>query len=82
MCDEGNQKHGRHAAYNIGNEPIINFCPDYFELQALDLAVDGVAKFEQTKLDLTNYYNRGKSSKRLLFVTILTVFQQSYGPGW
>jgi len=65
LCDEGNKKDGRHMVYNIGNEPHINFCERYFELDSLDDEVDGEADQEQTKNNLLNYYNRGKSIKKL-----------------
>lgn len=65
MCDEGNKKEGRHAAYNIGNEPHINFCDKYFDLDPLDEQVDDEADEERTKMDLMNYYNRGKTTREI-----------------
>jgi hypothetical protein len=65
LCDEGNKREGKHTVYNIGNEPHINFCEKYFDLDSLDEEVDEEAGDEQTKNDLLNYYNRGKSIESL-----------------
>jgi hypothetical protein len=59
ICDDGSKKEGKHTVYNIGNEPHINFCKKYFDLDALDEEVDDEAGDERTKNDLLNYYNRG-----------------------
>ena len=59
LCDEGNKREGKHVAYNIGNDPHINFCKRYFGLDALDDTVDKEAQNMTTNLELMNYYNRG-----------------------
>ncbi|KAF2257333.1 hypothetical protein BU26DRAFT_414911 [Trematosphaeria pertusa] len=66
MCDEGNKKDGKHVAYNIGNEPHINFCKKYFDLDPLDEEVDEEASDSQTRLDLLNYYNRATAWARMV----------------
>jgi hypothetical protein len=63
LCGEGNKKDGRHTVYNIGNEPHVNFCGKYFDLDGLDDEVDDEAGDDQTKNELLNYYNRGESSR-------------------
>ena len=60
MCDEGNKKDGKHFAYNIGNEPHINFCKRYFNLDPLDERVDKEAGDVKTNRDVMQYYNRGR----------------------
>jgi hypothetical protein len=60
MCDEGNKKDGKHPAYNIGNEPHINFCKRYFNLDPLDERVDKEAGDVKTNRDVMQYYNRGR----------------------
>lgn len=59
-CTYGDKKSGSHTVYNIGHDPHINFCPDYFELDSLDDQVDDAADDEQSKHYLMQYYNRGK----------------------
>jgi hypothetical protein len=51
---------GKHAVYNIGNEPHINFCPQYFRMDPLDARVD--EKADQEKDNIMKYYNRGKAT--------------------
>jgi hypothetical protein len=63
LCDEGNKREGKHAVYNIGNEPHINFCEKYFELDGLDDELDEEAGREQSKMNLLNYYNRGNNTE-------------------
>ncbi|KAJ4297561.1 hypothetical protein N0V90_005453 [Kalmusia sp. IMI 367209] len=66
MCDEGNKNDGKHAAYNIGNEPHINFCKRYFDLDPLDETVNDEASNEQSKLGLIKYYNRATLWARMV----------------
>lgn len=63
ICDEGGKKDGKHAAYNIGNEPQINFCDKFFSLDPLDEQVTDESSDDQAKNYLINYYNRGMCSK-------------------
>jgi hypothetical protein len=62
MCDEGNRKDGKHSAYNIGNEPHVNFCKRYFDLDPLVKKVDKEAENVETNKNIMQYYNRGRSS--------------------
>ncbi|KAH7116750.1 hypothetical protein B0J11DRAFT_537479 [Dendryphion nanum] len=64
ICDEGNKKEGKHAAYNIGNEPHINFCKPYFGLKSLEKAVDEAAKGPATNMNIMAYYNRATAWAR------------------
>ncbi|KAL1606644.1 hypothetical protein SLS60_004050 [Paraconiothyrium brasiliense] len=66
MCDEGNKKDGKHAAYNIGNEPHINFCQRYFKLDPLDEQVKDESNNDQAKMYLINYYNRATLWARMV----------------
>ncbi|KAF2689520.1 hypothetical protein K458DRAFT_358342 [Lentithecium fluviatile CBS 122367] len=66
MCDEGDKKKGKHYVYNIGNEPHINFCNKYFDMDPLDDKVDEEADEDQTKNDLLNYYNRATAWARMV----------------
>ncbi|KAF2712121.1 hypothetical protein K504DRAFT_400647 [Pleomassaria siparia CBS 279.74] len=58
VCNEGNKKEGKHVAYNIGNEPHINFCKRYFNLDPLDTKVEKAAAKGDTSKDIMQYYNR------------------------
>lgn len=58
-CDEGRKKKGEHVAYNIGNEPHVNFCQPYFPLEPLEKTVDDIAKNAGDNMQLMRYYNRG-----------------------
>lgn len=66
MCDEGNKKDGKHPAYNIGNEPHINFCKRYFNLDPLEEKVDKEAGNQETNRDIMQYYNRGRHAVHLI----------------
>ncbi|KAF2177228.1 hypothetical protein K469DRAFT_742654 [Zopfia rhizophila CBS 207.26] len=57
-CNSCSRKEGRHIAYNIGNEPHINFCRRYFGLNALDETVEDAAKHENMRMEIMAYYNR------------------------
>lgn len=59
ICRFGNEIEGTHAAYNLGNEPHINFCDDYFELDNLKRRVDKIAGNQIEKDKLLEYYNQG-----------------------
>ena len=80
-CEDGGKQDGKHVAYNIGNDPHINFCRKYFSLDGLDETVENVAKDQKNNMDLTNYYNRGiffaLSIRRLL----LMIPQEQHGHG-
>jgi hypothetical protein len=58
LCDKGNRREGDHAAYNIGNEPHIVFCSDYFRMDDLNDRIDKKADNQMEKDGLMNYYNR------------------------
>lgn len=68
LCDEGNKKEGKHAAYNIGNEPHINFCKPYFGLKSLRKVVDEAASDPTKKLNIMSYYNRGQYHRCVAFM--------------
>lgn len=59
ICNVGNPREGRHAAYNIGNDPHINFCDDYFKLEGLDEKVEKKVDNQAERERLHEYYNRG-----------------------
>lgn len=59
-CRFGNKREGSHAAYNIGNEPHVNFCNDYFKLDPLDKRVNKKANNQMERDRMMEYYNRGK----------------------
>jgi hypothetical protein len=60
VCEGGSKKDGKHPAYNIGNEPHINFCNRYFDLDPLDEQVNDESGNELSKLALGKYTNRGE----------------------
>ncbi|KAF1829973.1 hypothetical protein BDW02DRAFT_123879 [Decorospora gaudefroyi] len=57
-CDVGNRREGDHAAYNIGNDPHVVFCSDYFKMEDLDKRIDRKAENQMEQDNLMNYYNR------------------------
>ncbi|KAF2017409.1 hypothetical protein BU24DRAFT_460458 [Aaosphaeria arxii CBS 175.79] len=63
-CDVGNKRDGKHVAYNIGNEPHINFCRRYFGLDGLEETVENVAANSTLNKDLMAYYNRATAWAR------------------
>lgn len=66
ICNFGNKREGMHAAYNLGNEPHINFCSDYFRLDGLKKRVDKKSDNQVEKEGLMNYYNRGTLWARMV----------------
>ncbi|KAF2131159.1 hypothetical protein P153DRAFT_287451 [Dothidotthia symphoricarpi CBS 119687] len=66
ICQIGNPRDGRHTAYNIGNDPHINFCQDYFDLDELDEKVDKKANNQAEREILHNYYNRATLWARMV----------------
>ncbi|KAK7192477.1 hypothetical protein DPSP01_009706 [Paraphaeosphaeria sporulosa] len=66
ICNEGRKKDGKHAAYNIGNEPHINFCEKFFTLDPLDEQVNDESSKDQAKNYLMNYYNRATLWARMV----------------
>lgn len=66
LCDKGNRREGKHAAYNIGNEPHINFCPDYFAMDSLQTRVDVKSNDQIQKDRLMEYYNRASLWARMV----------------
>lgn len=66
VCRYGNRREGNHAAYNIGNEPHINFCGDYFRLDGLKRRVDKKAENQVERERLMGYYNRGTLWARMV----------------
>ncbi|KAH7090273.1 hypothetical protein FB567DRAFT_287265 [Paraphoma chrysanthemicola] len=65
-CRFGNKREGNHAAYNIGNEPHINFCRDYFRLDPLKKTVDKKAGNQMEKEKLMEYYTRATLWARMV----------------
>ncbi|KAF2447016.1 hypothetical protein P171DRAFT_471430 [Karstenula rhodostoma CBS 690.94] len=66
ICNEGKKKDGKHAAYNIGNRPHINFCERYFTLDPLEEQVNDESSNDQAKNYLINYYNRATLWARMV----------------
>lgn len=66
VCRFGNRREGSHAAYNIGNEPHIVFCPDYFLLDPLKKRVDKNAEDQTEKDKLMEYYTRATLWARMV----------------
>lgn len=66
VCDSGNAREGNHAAYNMGNFPMVNFCKGYFRLSALDDRVDRKATNQMEKERLHEYYNRATLWARMV----------------
>ncbi|KAJ8115792.1 hypothetical protein OPT61_g2643 [Boeremia exigua] len=66
ICDAGNMREGDHVAYNFGNLPMINFCKDYFKMDALDDRVDKKASNQMEKERLHEYYNRATLWARMV----------------
>ncbi|KAF2116943.1 hypothetical protein BDV96DRAFT_612048 [Lophiotrema nucula] len=64
VCDDGNKRDGNHLAYNIGNEPHINFCDRFFKLDPLAKAVGEASSNQTTMMDLMAYYNRATAWAR------------------
>lgn len=58
LCEEGNKREGDHAAYNIGNQPHVNFCSHYFDMDNLDERIGKKADNQMEKDALMSYYNR------------------------
>ncbi|KAF2262393.1 hypothetical protein CC78DRAFT_320542 [Lojkania enalia] len=63
-CREGNKKDGSHVAYNIGNEPHIVFCNEYFELDPLGKAMNDASNDASESMELMEYYNRATAWAR------------------
>jgi hypothetical protein len=66
VCEYGNKREGTHAAYNIGNGPHVNFCRDYFRLEALKTKVDRQAIDPREKDKLMEYYTRATLWARMV----------------
>jgi hypothetical protein len=66
ICRFGNKREGSHAAYNIGNEPHVNFCDDYFRLDELEERVNKKAGDQLEKDKLTEYYTRATLWARMV----------------
>lgn len=66
ICDYGSRREGSHAAYNVGNDPHINFCKDYFRMDPLDKKVDRKADNQMEKDRLMEYYNRASLWARMV----------------
>ncbi|KAH4305634.1 hypothetical protein HBH64_203350 [Parastagonospora nodorum] len=66
VCRFGNRREGSHAAYNIGNEPHIVFCEDYFRLDPLKKRVDKNAEDQTEKDKLMEYYTRATLWARMV----------------
>jgi hypothetical protein len=66
ICDYGNKREGNHAAYNIGNEPHVNFCKDYFKLDSLEHRVNKQAEDQRERDKLMEYYTRATLWARMV----------------
>jgi hypothetical protein len=66
LCDRGNKREGNHAAYNIGNEPHIVFCSDYFRMDPLEARIDNKANDQIQKDRIMEYYNRASLWARMV----------------
>jgi hypothetical protein len=66
VCSFGNKREGSHAAYNIGNEPHVVFCKDYFHLDALKKRVDRQAEDQTERAKLMEYYTRATLWARMV----------------
>ncbi|RMZ71259.1 glycoside hydrolase family 18 [Pyrenophora seminiperda CCB06] len=66
LCNKGNKREGDHAAYNIGNDPHVVFCPDYFDMDSLDARIDKKAQSQIEKDRLMEYYNRASLWARMV----------------
>jgi hypothetical protein len=66
LCGLGNQRDGRHAAYNIGNDPHVVFCDEYFNMAKLDERIDQKAQDQMEKDRLMSYYNRASLWARMV----------------
>lgn len=66
ICSYGNKREGSHAAYNIGNDPHINFCKDYFRMDELAKKVDKKSNNQMEKDRLMEYYNRATLWARMV----------------
>jgi hypothetical protein len=66
VCEFGNKREGSHAAYNIGNEPHVVFCRDYFRLDSLRSRVDTQAEDRTEKEKLMEYYTRATLWARMV----------------
>ncbi|KAI8934544.1 hypothetical protein NX059_008242 [Plenodomus lindquistii] len=66
ICDFGNKREGSHAAYNIGNQPLVVFCKDYLRMEALDRKIDKKANNQMEKDRLMEYYNRAALWARMV----------------
>jgi hypothetical protein len=66
MCEYGNRREGNHAAYNIGNEPHVVFCGDYFQLAPLKEKMDKTAEDQTEKEKLMEYYTRATLWARMV----------------
>jgi hypothetical protein len=66
VCRFGNRREGSHAAYNIGNEPHVVFCKDYFHIDALRKRVDKQAANQNDRDRLMEYYTRATLWARMV----------------
>ncbi|KAF2830029.1 hypothetical protein CC86DRAFT_444058 [Ophiobolus disseminans] len=66
VCRFGNKREGSHSAYNIGNEPHVNFCNDYFELGGLEKRVNKKAEDQMEREKLMEYYTRATLWARMV----------------
>ncbi|KAG9185545.1 hypothetical protein G6011_06876 [Alternaria panax] len=66
LCAKGNKRDGDHAAYNIGNEPHIVFCRDYFRMDSLTGRINKKVDNQMEKDRLMEYYNRASLWARMV----------------
>ncbi|KAF1944192.1 hypothetical protein EJ02DRAFT_103104 [Clathrospora elynae] len=66
ICEVANKREGSHAAYNIGNDPHVVFCENYFKTDGLEKRVDKKAENQMDKDCLMEYYNRATVWARMV----------------
>jgi hypothetical protein len=66
ICELGNKREGSHTAYNLGNEPHVVFCSNYFRLDSLHRRVDRQSQDQTEKDKLTEYYTRATAWARMV----------------
>ncbi|KAH9875115.1 hypothetical protein J1614_004604 [Plenodomus biglobosus] len=83
ICALGSEREGSHAAYNIGNQPIVVFCKDYFKMEGLDRKIEKKANNQMEKDRLMEYYNRAALWARMVlhFSEIGKAVVQTASPG-
>lgn len=72
VCGSCSVGQGEYLAYNIGNEPHINFCPGYFRLGELSAIVNEVTGNKTLKEDMDAYYNRATAwARQVMHISVV-----------